>query len=203
MHAYPVLPLIRVSRHTSLPGPDYPEAVSSNLDDPALPLMTSLRHQARVTVLSNMQIDRALEDMARAGVRSAFVVSDGPGRPLIGHVSAGDIQGEKPMRFLQSVDCKHDTCSRDEVLVCHVMEPLEDWQVVDIATLRTARIGHVVATLNAISRRHLIVVDRSDMGGDPVVCGLFSATTLERRLGRTVEMRHAATSFAEIERELV
>jgi len=202
MNPYAPLPLVSVNPGASLPNAGDAPRIRTSLQDRALPMMTDLRHQARVTVFAAQQVDEALEDMARAGVKFAFVVEDDPGRRLVGCVTAYDIQGEKPMRHLQSVDCSLDTCSRDDVRVCHVMERVDEWQVLELDVVRSARIGQIVATMRALSRRHLIVVDPTEVEGPPVICGLLSATALERCTGIAVGMTHTAMSFVEIERVL-
>lgn len=166
-------------------------------DDPALALMTDLRVVEPRLVGDDVQIDAALQHMREQGVRLLFVVD--ASRRLVGVVSSYDIQGEKPIRHLQSRDCTLRTCSRADVLTRHVMEPLAELRVVDLEDVRNARVADVEAALLAEGRTHLPVIERL-AEGRMTIRGLFSATELARRLGRGVGVVPRARSFADIER---
>ena len=202
MAHYTALPLRHALPAVALPRSAAFAGASVTLEDRALPLMTDLRDQARVTVRPDDQIDRALEEMAHAGVKSAFVLDDTQDHRLIGHITAYDIQGEKPMRYLQSIDCNIGICSRDDVRVRHVMEPVDVWQVVELDSLKTARVGNVVETLKAIARKHLIVVESHRDRSTTIVCGLISASAIERKLGAAIDTEGSGTRFVDIERAL-
>lgn len=166
-------------------------------DDPALALMTDLRVVEPRLVRDDVQIDAALQHMREQGVRLLFVVD--ASHRLAGVVTSYDIQGEKPIRHLQSRDCTLRTCSRADVLVRHVMEPLSELRVVDLDDVRNARVCDVEAALLAEGRTHLPVIERL-AEGRMSIRGLFSATELARRLGRGVGVVPRAHSFADIER---
>ena len=73
--------------------------------------------------------------------------------------------------------------------------------MVDAREVEHARVGHVVSTMRAHGLRYLLVVDRS--GGEPVVCGVFSARRLEMALGIELGTDLQSRSFAELEAALV
>ena len=70
--------------------------------DPAHSVMTDFHERSAVVVPGDTPIDAALEHLKHTGTRSAFVVNK-DGRHVLGMITAYDIQGEKPIRHLQSV----------------------------------------------------------------------------------------------------
>jgi CBS-domain-containing membrane protein len=146
--------------------------------DPAQSVMTDFHERSAVTVADDTPIDTALEHLKHAGVRSAFVL-DGDNRHVLGMITAYDIQGEKPIRHLQSVGCTHRTCSRDDVLVRDIMEKIDDWQAVDMKDVERGSIEMVLEAFKAIGRSHLAVVETSEVDGARLR-GLFSAAKIMR-----------------------
>lgn len=172
-----------------------PEAPRVRTEDRALPLMTDFRASPVVSLVAHTQIDRAIDHMIVAGVRMCFVV-DTAGA-LIGAVTAADIQGEKPIRHLQSLGGGMRTYSRQEVEVLHVMEPLAQLKVVTMTEIARAAIVDVIAAMRGIGRRHLIVIESES--GSIALRGVFSASHIERHIGHALDIAPAANTFAEIE----
>jgi len=84
--------------------------------DPAIHAITDFTREHPVTVDEERQIDAALEDMIRFGVRALLVMRD---QRIVGLVTSYDIQGERPLQFLQS-----STYSRhQDIRVGHIMTP--------------------------------------------------------------------------------
>ncbi len=96
------------------PRQELPERISA--DNPALDVMSDLKHVAALTTGLNVTIDEALELMIEGGVRLLFVVNESG--MVSGLVTANDIQGEKPMKVLHEVGGKHSG-----ILVRDVMTP--------------------------------------------------------------------------------
>lgn len=173
-----------------------------DLDDPALNLLTDFYLTPAISVLATTQIDNALTQMICSGVRLLFVVD--AGFKLLGVVTSYDIQGEKPLRYLQSRDCRIGICAREDILVQDIMTPLHRWKVINYDQLIHATVANIVLTFKELGQRHLIVVDGvKGRSGGQVVRGLISLTTLERALGTNIESTKVANSFAEIKHELV
>jgi hypothetical protein len=61
------------------------------------------------------------------------------------------------------------------------------------------RVGHVVATLKKVGRKHLMVAE----DGGRRVRGLFSTSQIARQLGMELQTFEVASSFADIEAALV
>jgi CBS domain-containing protein len=162
------------------------------LDDPAFSVMTDLREVSAATTRPEETIDTAHAIMIRRAVRLLFVLDeDGT---VCGVITATDLLGEKPVRFMQARGVSHS-----EILVEDIMTPASMLEALSILDAAQMRVGHIVATLKAVGRKHLMV---SEEGGRRVR-GLFSASQIARQLGIEVQTFEVARSFAEIEAALV
>lgn len=168
--------------------------------DPALNLLTDFRLTPAISVLATTQIDQALTQMICSRVRLLFVVD--PVFSLLGAITSYDIQGEKPLRYLQSRDCRIGICSRDDILVQDIMAPVNEWRVVNYQQLINATIADLILTFQELGQRHLIVVEPMRGRNGQTVRGLISLTDLERALETSIQPVNVAESFAEIRREL-
>jgi CBS-domain-containing membrane protein len=160
------------------------------LADPAIDVMTDLKHIPAVPVDPDVPIDAAMRIMVRRGVRSLFVldVED----EVIGLVTSTDLLGEKPLRHSHANGGR-----RSEVLVRHVMTPHTQLEVLPIAEVMRAQVGNVLATLRASRRQHAMVVEDGPADRQ-VVRGIFSASQLEAQLGTPVSPSVGVATFAEI-----
>jgi hypothetical protein len=121
----------------------------------------------------------------------------------MGSVTSYDIQGEKPIRYMQSVGCSHTTCAWRDVVVENIMEPLAQWQVLDHAYVTRLAIGDVAALMSNAARRYLVVTERlKDDDRRRQVRGLFSAARIQFLLGSAAASVAPAQTFAELEREI-
>ncbi len=195
MNTLAALPLGRAEGRLSLLHSGMPEVPGVSPNDPAVSVMTDFTKQPIFSIRGDAAIDQALLYMKAVGVRFLFVL-DGENR-LAGVVTSTDIQGEKPLRYLQSVDCTLASCSREDVLVRHVMIPVEQWEVSDYSDVERARVSHVVESFRVAGRRHLVVTENG------MVRGIFSATRVEQALGIQLDIVRTARSFAEIESVLM
>ncbi|HZZ92656.1 MAG TPA: CBS domain-containing protein [Usitatibacter sp.] len=190
MREYSSLTLAPLGPRARLAEPMTPGRVT--LDDPAFSVMTDLREVSAATTTADEFIAAAEAQMVRRSVRLLFVLD--AERKLAGIVTATDLLGEKPMRFMQSRGV-----TRTEIQVGDLMTPaaaLEALSVMDVAQMR---VGHIVATLKAVGRRHLIVAEDNGQR----VRGLFSASQLARQLGVELQTIEVAQTFADIEAALV
>lgn len=192
---YAALPASRLKSGSSFARPTQvlPERVT--LESNATDVMTNLRSVGVVTVRSKTQMDRANAKMIRYGVRTLLVLDEH--ERVAGLITAQDILGEKPMRFLQEVGGTHS-----DILVCDVMTPESELEVIKLADVMASKVGHIVATLKVAGRQHALVVD-VDASGHHTVCGLFSATQIARQLGLSLQgYFEVARTFAEIEKAI-
>ena len=187
---YSPLTLTRPEQGARGAEPNAPGRVT--LDDPAFSVMTDLREVSAATTRPEETIDAAHSQMIRRGVRLLFVLErDGT---VAGVLTATDLLGEKPMRFMQARGVSHA-----EIQVEDIMTPASMLEALSILDAAQMRVGHIVATLKAVGRKHLMV---SEEGGRRVR-GLFSASQVARQLGIEVQTFEVASTFADIEAALV
>ena len=161
------------------------------LESPAIDAMTDLRQ----VPASAVSTDRTIEDcnalMKARSIRLLFV--EDAQRRVLGVITATDLLGEKPVRFMQERALR-----RHEILASDLMTPATALEALDLQAVASAQVGHIVATLKAAGRQHTFVTEE----GGRRICGLFSATHIARRLGVDVTTHEVATSFAQIEAAL-
>jgi CBS domain-containing protein len=162
------------------------------LDDPAFSVMTDLREVAAATTRPEDTIDVAHAQMIRRAVRLLFVL-DRSGA-VAGVITATDLLGEKPVRFMQARGVSHA-----EILVEDIMTPASMLEALPLLDVAQMRVGHIVATLQAVGRKHLMVAEE----GGRRIRGLFSASQVARQLGVELQTFEVARSFADIEAALV
>jgi CBS domain-containing protein len=162
------------------------------LDDPAFSVMTDLREVSAATTRPEETIDAAQAEMIRRGVRLLFVLD--PAGAVTGVITATDLLGEKPVRFMQARGV-----SRAEVLVEDIMTPASMLEALPLMEVAQMRVGHIVATLQSVGRKHLMVAE----DGGRRIRGLFSSSQLARQLGVELQTFEVANTFADIEAALV
>jgi len=159
-------------------------------EDPALSLLTDLSHSACVVASHHDGLESTLHVMRRAGVRMVFVQgSDGQ---LTGIVTADLLHGERPVRRTSSTNVLHK-----DLTVVDVLVPISHWETLDLAQVRTARLGDIVATMHEHGMRYLLVTQSKD--GKTTLRGLFSASRLEQALGMAIGSDLHSRTFAELE----
>lgn len=189
MREYSPLQLTRLPAGARVARREPPERVT--LDDPAFAVMTDLREVAAVATRPEEPMYRAHQSMIERGVRLLFVL-DAEGA-LAGVITATDVLGEKPMRFTKERSVPHA-----EITVADIMTPASMLEALPVQDVAQMRVGHIVATLKAVRRQHLMVAE----DGGRVVRGLFSASQVARQLGMELQTFSVASTFAEIEAAL-
>lgn len=163
--------------------------------DPAGSVMVDFCRECAVTVEPHQHLDAALKQMQSAGVRALLVIADGR---VGGLITAYDIQGEKPVQFVQSSDCiHHPQCRHEDVEVADIMTPIEELPTLRMEALATANVGNILDAFRQVGHTHLLVVEVSS-AGETSVRGLISRARVERQLGITP----AASALPQIEREI-
>lgn len=177
-----------------VPQPVREAAAPVTLDDPATRVMTDLSRVPAVLVDPDVDIEAAMRIMVRRNVHSIFAVN--VDNEVEGLITATDLLGEKPLQHLQ----RHGGLRRD-IRVSDLMTPRARLEVLDMARVAHACVGQVLATLAHSGRQHAMVVE-DGADGREVVRGVFSASQLEKQLGRPVPATGRAHTFAEIEAAL-
>lgn len=190
MREYSALTLAPLATGAHVAEPQPPERVA--LDDPAFAVMTDLRAVRAATTHQHEPIDRAHAHMLQRGVRLLFVL-DAHGA-IVGVLTATDLLGEKPMRFMQS-----RSVARADLAVSDLMTPVSMLEAIPLQDVAQMRVGHIVATHKAVRRQHIMVAEDGGMR----VRGLFSLSQVARQLGLELHTTEVAQSFADIEAALV
>jgi len=161
-----------------------------SIEDAAQSVMTDLSRVSAVVIRPRDSIDEALARMKQRAVRSLLVID--AERRVVGVVTAHDLLGEKPMRFVEAHGVRHQ-----DLLVQDVMTPHQRLEAIALEDVRGAKVGHVVATLRHSGRQHALVTDP-----DGRIRGIFSVTQIARQLGvdqQAVNPTEILQTFAEIE----
>ncbi len=175
--------------------PSPPTAVT--FESPALEVMTDLRKIQAAVISPETSMETANIYMIQRGVRTLLVMHDD--ESLVGIITATDILGEKPMRFVQQRGIKHN-----EILVMDIMTPLNKLEAISLEDVEHARVGNIIASLHESGRLHSLAVDNTTHIGLSKICGIFSWTQIEKQLGRKITIPvKVAKSFAEIESTLI
>lgn len=193
MSDFHILSARRLAGTVRIVCPASPKTVT--LHSPALEVMTDLRYTHAAVTDTGTPMEVANAYMIQRAVRSLLVLDED--KNLCGIITASDILGEKPLRFIQERRVKHN-----EILVADIMTPLERLEGVAIEEVQRARVGDIITSLQDSGRQHTLVIE-SDEGGKPVVCGIFSLTQIEKQLGITIPSLEVARTFTEIEAALI
>lgn len=171
--------------------------VSVTFESPALEVMTDFRKIQAAVISPETPMETANIYMIQRGVRTLLVMRDN--ESLAGIITATDILGEKPMRFVQQRGIKHN-----EILVMDIMTPLDMLEAISLEDVEHTRVGNIIASLYEGGRIHSLVVDNAGHTDLSKICGIFSWTQIEKQLGRKITVPvKVAKSFAEIESTLI
>jgi CBS domain containing-hemolysin-like protein len=146
-----------------------------SMSDPAIHAITDFTREHPVTVDEERQIDAALEDMIRLGVRAMLVVRE---QRIVGLITSYDIQGERPLQFLQSSNYTR----HQDIRVGHIMTPWHRLLAVDWGSIQVARAGDLLRVLEEAEMTHLLVIEGGKKGAPPIVRALVSRARLTRQL---------------------
>jgi len=188
---YPALTVAPLQPGVGYAQPTQPVPDIVTLEDPALNVLTDFQRVTAIIILPGDTVDEAHRRMIQRAVRLLLVVDQD--RKVVGAITANDILGEKPMQAIAQRGIR-----REELLVRDIMTPQERLEVLRMADLRAAKVGHVVAVLMGAGRQHALAVD-VDASGRQTVRGVFSTTQIARQLGVSLPPGEVARTFAEIE----
>lgn len=165
--------LLRTVNDNDLPIPGT-DPWYARADDSAITVMTDFRERASVAVPETTCIDAALEHMKYAGVRCAFATNDL--HRVVGMITAYDILGEVPMRYMQSV-----AAQRKDVVVRDIMVKLAQWRVVEARDLEQMTVETLHQIFESTRLTHIPVME-SNADAARQLRGLLSASKVRRLL---------------------
>jgi hypothetical protein len=196
------LPIRELGAGAGFRRPVQAEATQVSAGSPALQVMTDLTRVAPATIRPQAPLAGANQFMIARGVRLLLVVDDA--ESVLGVITATDLLGERPMMVATQRGLR-----RDELTVADIMVPAQQVEVISLAEVEGARVGHVLATLRQAGRQHALVVDEEvTPPARPIdaptrrtmVRGIFSISQIARQLGVTLAPgTEIARTFSEIE----
>ena len=167
--------------------PTHQQAAKVSIESPALEVMTDLRRTTPATIRPQAPLGGANQFMITRGVRLLLVVDER--EDVLGVITATDLLGERPMLVATERGLR-----RAELTVADIMIPAERVDVIALADVEAARVGHVVETLRRAGRQHALVVD-----AERRVRGIFSLSQIARQLGVAMASGgEVARTFSEI-----
>jgi hypothetical protein len=143
--------------------------------DPAIYAISDFKRDYPMTVEPERQIDDALTDMIHLGVRALLVAKE---QRLVGLLTSYDIQGERPIQFLQSSNYSR----HQDVRVMHIMTPWDELLALDWESVESARAGELLALFQRTNLTHVLVVEVDRKSSHSVVRALASRARLLRQL---------------------
>jgi CBS domain-containing protein len=168
--------------------PTQAQAERVGLDSPALQVMTDLTRASPATIRPQAPLAGANQFMITRGVRLLLVVDDH--EKVLGVISATDLLGERPTQVAVARGLR-----RDELSVADVMTEAAQVDVLTLADVERARVGHVLETLRRSGRQHALAVDAAGL-----VRGIFSISQIARQLGVPLPAGgEVARTFSQIE----
>ena len=192
---YKTLPYSKLARGTKINRRTLNRPTNVSLDDPATTVMTDFSQITPFSIEPTASIDDTNNKMIACGVRLLFV-SENDGS-LIGLVTAKDVLGEKPVKYLQEHGGK-----REDIIAQDIMTSHDQLEALRYNEVQNATVGEIVETMKAFGRQHILVVDGTDSSEGEFILGLFSTTQIERQLDINIELSARATTFAELEKAL-
>ena len=196
------LPIMELGEEAGFRRPVQAQAAGVTLESPALDVMTDLSRSSPATIRPQAPIEGARQFMISRGVRLLLVADDR--ETVLGVLTATDVLGEKAVRIATDRGMK-----RNELTAGDIMTPARQVEVIALADIEGARVGHVFETLRRAGRQHALVVDfdvipPKSLIDAPVrramVRGILSLSQLGRQLGIVLQSSgEVARTFSEIE----
>lgn len=163
----------------------------TSLDQPALEVMTDFLEVRPITISSTESLDAAHAKMIHRNVRLLFVCQEED--VVSGLITSTDLLGEKPYQHL-----KENGGTRDDIQVRDIMTPINQLQGLNFDEVQRAKVGHIVETLKASGRRHLLVLETPPEKGTVSIRGMFATSQVSLQLGIELEPTLRARNFAEL-----
>jgi len=170
---YEILPTVTLDAGSTYKHPPaLPEV--AHLDDPALEFMVDYQTNYAFTIKPEAPVTHALIEMEVSGAH-ILLVTDEADR-VIGIISSEHILGEKTIKLIHE-----KRIPRHEVEVQMVMRPQTEVVAFDHASLKHAKVGHVINTMRDARQHYALVVEINDKQ-QQMVRGMFSLSLLSKQL---------------------
>lgn len=185
----------QLSQQVLIQTPPEHHGAAITQETPAIRGMTDLSQIRPLMIDPFATITQANDRMISFAVRMLFVAQSS--QQMTGIIAASDILGEKPVQYMNQVNCLYD-----EIQVRDIMTPVAELKVLRLDDVERARIGDIIATLKSSGRQHALVVEADVENKQEYVCGIFSTSHISRLMNVRVEIDEVATNFAAIQNAL-
>ena len=185
MSPYHKIATTALDNFASIDRPDQDKQLT--LDSLAQEVFTDFRQHTPLMLEQSTTVNAAIDMMHRSHVKQKLVID--ANESFRGVITLADLKSVKVAQASEATGLK-----REDLTVAHVMTGRSRLQAIDVKSLRTAKIGDVLATLESLGDQHVLVVDRDTES----VRGIISATDIARALHDPVKINTRAKSFAEI-----
>jgi CBS domain-containing protein len=202
---YQALPIRELGENAGYRRPTQAQPARVTRESPALEVMTDLQRTSPATIRPQAPLEGANHYMLSRGVRLLLVVDEG--EVVLGVVTATDVLGERALRAALELGVP-----RGELKVSDLMTPARQVEVLALADVEGARVGHVLQTLVRAGRQHALVVDvdvlpARNLMDKPLkrtmVRGILSLSQIARQLGVSLPGGgEVARTFSDIEAAL-
>ncbi|HEY6967184.1 MAG TPA: CBS domain-containing protein [Burkholderiales bacterium] len=202
---YQALPIRELGENAGYRRPTQAQPARVTRESPALEVMTDLLRASPATIRPQAPLEGANHYMLSRGVRLLLVVDES--EVVLGVVTATDVLGERALRAALELGVP-----RSGLKVSDVMTPARQVEVVALADVEGARVGHLLETFMRAGRQHMLVVDTEVLPArsliDPplkrtMVRGVLSLSQLARQLGVPLPGGgEVARTFSDIEAAL-
>ena len=152
---YRELPIRELGAGAGFRRPAQPQPARVTLESPAAEVMTDLARVSAATIRPQAPLEGANQFMISRGVRLLLVVDVRD--TVVGVLTATDVLGEKALRVAVERGVR-----RDELTAGDLMTPAEAVEVIALADVEGARVGHVLETLRRAGRQHALVVEQAE-----------------------------------------
>lgn len=177
---------------TCLPTSQLPELV--HMDDPAFSVMADFRMLQPHVIGENDFMDAAINEMKIHGLHLLLVKNNS--NNISGILASEDILGEKPIQLIQE-----RRIQRSHITVKMVMTPVSSLPAFDMESIRYARVGNIVATLNMLKQNYALVIDQNADGDQQIIRGIFTTSQISHQLHTNISVNVAkAKSLSELQK---
>jgi CBS domain-containing protein len=169
--------LVSMTRFGEAALPRRPVQDGRSLDpgDPAVHAVTDFTRDYPITVDAERQIDDALNEMIHLGVRALLAAKS---QRLVGLITSYDIQGERPMQFLESSTCRR----RQDIRVADIMTPWDRLWALEWQSVESARAADLLTVFEETGLTHLLIVETDRLHSTTTLRALASRARLMRQL---------------------
>ncbi|WP_299871386.1 hypothetical protein [uncultured Cocleimonas sp.] len=177
----------------SLISPDSDGKKLVSEKDPAIKVMTDLKVVKPYSIESSASIEAINNKMIACGVRLLFV--NDPMGDLAGLVTTTDINGKKPLLYVNQ-----NGCSRDDITASDLMTPISRLEAIPIKEVLRSHVSDIVYALEHCRRNHMLVLESNQEG--KFIRGIFSVSQVAKQLDILITPSIQANSFAELNKAL-